>query len=373
MRKTYKKQKGSGGRLSKLRKVTVVNEKRVPAPFLTDNPINKKVKELTKEIEDLTNEIDRINNDAKKMEERKKSYEDSISKIKNKRDDMTAKMREFVRLQRGKLNDKIFDRNLKDRTKDLQIEINQRKHYENLIEAINRNIKTSNPLKEYNEQLIERKIKEMEELLGENNISPINTLKLNKFNNPLRRNTMKGGQNKKHSKFRNLIPRMTNKEIERRDKLYEDYNENIREYTHSYSSEIERLEDDKRFYKSGIELMNIVIEKSNESIRELDNNDVDNLITSSKKSIDDANKIIIENKRNIEDIDKKIEKLKKYKSKGINYKTSIIKVMNDPKRGIGINYKVKNSSNIAEAENLTNRIWRDDLEERLMKEMLAED
>jgi LmbE family N-acetylglucosaminyl deacetylase len=35
-------------------------------------------------------------------------------------------------------------------------------------------------------------------------------------NNPLRRKTMKGGQNKKHSKFRNLIPRMTNKEIERR-------------------------------------------------------------------------------------------------------------------------------------------------------------
>ena len=76
MRKTHKKHKGGGGHSSKLAKVTVINEKRVPAPpFLTENP-NKKIIELRKEIEKYEKHIEELN---KLLE----NLEDSYKKKKN--------------------------------------------------------------------------------------------------------------------------------------------------------------------------------------------------------------------------------------------------------------------------------------------------
>jgi len=263
MRKTYKKQKGGGGFFSKVKNITVVNERK--DDFTKENPLFNRSKSPTPDpIEGLKSKL------SKKVEEYKTS-EDGISKIKLKK--------EIIMLTH-------MIQQLKQADKDLET-----------LHSIIKN--TGNMKKKKGGEWFKKK-----------------TIKMNDpiiyHKNPMKRNTNKKKNNnirlKRGIASRELIPKMTNQEIENRNALFEHYSENVGK-SNSYSSEIKRLEDDKKTYEM---ITNYLTEKTDTIYPLLKNKD--------DKKYKKIMNSIEQNKMKLETIKNEIEFLKDNKRKGINYR-----------------------------------------------------
>lgn len=264
MRKTYKKQKGGGGFFSKEKNITVVNERK--ENFTKENPLYHMNKSsIPDPIEDLKSKL------SKKVEEYHK-LEDGVKKI-----------------------------NLKKNIIMLTNMIKELKQADKALETLH--------------SIMMKKKKGGEWFKKK-------TIKLNDpiiyHKNPMKRNTKKNNNSrlKRGVGSRELISKMTNKEIENRNILFEHYNKKLGK-SNSYSSEIKRLEEDKKTYEI---VTNYLIEKTNA----IDHKNKDDRVYK------DIMNSIKQNKIKLENIEKEIEVLKDNKRKGINYRyKNISPISND--------------------------------------------